>query len=506
MNILLVYPRYPETFWNFRHALKFISKKAAFPPLGLLTVAAMLPSEWSRRLVDMNTDKLKDEDLRWADYVFLSAMDIQKQSAREVIERCNALHTSVVAGGPLFTTSYDEFKGVDHFVLDEAEATLPCFLSDLGNGCAQNLYRSVERPDVRRSPVPAWELIDTRKYATISVQYSRGCPHNCEFCDIVFLNGRVPRTKDAAQLLVELEAVYQTGWRDSVFIVDDNFIGNKKKLKSETLPAVIEWMRAHRHPFNLLTQASIGLADDDELMLLMTAAGFDAVFVGIETPNEDSLGECGKLQNTNRDLLASVRSMQKHGLLVHGGFIVGFDSDPKNIFERQINFIQQSGIVGAMVGLLKAPKGTALYKRLKGENRLTDQWSGDAVDLSTNFVPKMSQESLIAGYRHIISSTYSPRQYYARIGTFLKEHRAAVNSPKVHFRVSKVSALMKSIWYMGLREKGQRYYWRLLLSTLFRRPRSFPMAITLAIYGYHFRKVMESYRSKVLGAAVQARP
>lgn len=502
MNILLVYPRYPDTFWNFRHALKFISKKAAYPPLGLLTVASLLPKGWEKRLVDMNTDKLGDEDIKWADYVFISAMDIQRQSAREVIKRCTQSRTRVVAGGPLFTTGYDEFQGVDHFVLGEGEVTLPRFLADLEKGCAQHLYQSAERPNVNRTPFPAWDLLDARKYASLSLQYSRGCPYNCEFCDIVLLNGRVPRTKGTDQFLGEMEAIHRLGWRGGVFVVDDNFIGNKNKLKSEILPALVKWMKAREYPFTLVTQASVGLADDEELMRLMAEAGFNSVFVGVETPNEDSLGECGKHQNTHRDLLASIKKMQNHGLLVHGGFIVGFDNDPKNIFERQVNFIQQSGIVGAMVGLLKAPRGTALYKRLKGENRLTEEMSGDNTDFSLNFTPKMNSDTLVAGYKHILAVTYAPRQYYARIGTFLKEHRPTRHgSPRL--KMAEIKPLAKSVWYIGLKEKGQWYYWHLFVSTLLRRPRSFPLAITLAIYGYHFRKVIQGYSRKQKAVPVE---
>ena len=502
MNILLVYPRYPDTFWNFRHALKFISKKAAYPPLGLLTVASLLPKGWEKRLVDMNTDKLGDEDIEWADYVFISSMDIQRQSAHEVIKRCTQSRAKVVAGGPLFTTGYDEFQGVDHFILGEAEVTLPRFLADLEKGCSQHLYESDERPDVSRTPVPAWELLNTKKYANLSLQYSRGCPYNCEFCDIVLLNGRVPRTKETEQFLGEMEAIYRLGWRGGVFVVDDNFIGNKNKLKTEVLPAVVEWMKKRHYPFTLTTQASVGLADDEELMRLMVEAGFDSVFVGVETPNEDSLGECGKHQNTHRDLLASIKKMQNYGLLVHGGFIVGFDNDPKNIFERQVNFIQQSGIVGAMVGLLKAPRGTALYKRLKGENRLTEEMSGDSTDFCLNFIPKMNSDTLVAGYKHILAVTYAPRQYYARIGTFLREHRPILHgSPRL--KMAEIKPLAKSIWYIGLKEKGQWYYWRLFVSTLLHRPRSFPLAITLAIYGYHFRKVMQGYSHRQKAAPVE---
>jgi radical SAM superfamily enzyme YgiQ (UPF0313 family) len=499
LNILFVYPRYPDTFWSFRHALKFIAKKAAYPPLGLLTVASLLPREWEKKLVDMNADDLNDEDIAWADYVFISAMDVQRQSAHEVVERCHQLGTKMVAGGPLFTTGHEEFPEVDHFVLGEAETLVSRLVSDLEKGRGERFYQSEERPDIRKSPIPAWDLIDTRKYATLSLQYSRGCPFDCEFCDIVLLNGRVPRTKDVRQLIEELEAIHRLGCCSTVFIVDDNFIGNKKKLKAEVLPAIIEWMKEKGYPFTLFTQASIGLADDEELMRMMTDAGFDRVFIGIETPNEESLGECGKHQNTKRDLVASVKTLQNHGLEVQGGFIVGFDSDPSNIFERQISFIQQSGIVTAMVGILSAPRGTKLYKRLKKEDRLLREASGDNTDFSLNFVPKMSRESLVGGYKNVLTSIYSPRNYYARIGTFLREHRPVVHRRR-SLKKNQVGAFLKSIWYLGIKEKGRTYYWRLVTFTLVRRPRAFPLAITLAVYGYHYRKLLEGYKRKLAAA------
>lgn len=500
MNILLVYPRYPDTFWSFKQALKFVSKKAAYPPLGLLTVASMLPAEWKKKLIDLNTDSLKDADIAWADYVFLSAMGVQQQSARDVIRRCNQLHIKIVAGGPLFTTSYEQFEGVDHFVLGEAEALMADLVADLEKGNARPVYRSEERPSIQKSPGPDWDLIDIRKYASLTMQYSRGCPFDCEFCDIVLLNGHVPRTKDIRQLIGEMETIYNLGWRNSLFVVDDNFIGNKKKLKAEVLPAIIDWMKERNYPFTLFTQASIGLADDEELMRLMVDAGFDRVFIGIETPNEASLGECGKHQNTNRDLAASVRTLQNHGFEVQGGFIVGFDSDPQNIFERQINFIQQTGIVTAMVGLLNAPPGTKLHKRLKKENRLVGEASGDNTDFSVNFTPRMGRENLIRGYKRVLTAIYAPRQYYARIGTLLKEHHPVVHK-RGSLKRSHLEALLKSMWYLGIKEKGQIYYWRLVTFTLVRRPRSFPLAITLAIYGYHFRKLAERYTTGGLAQA-----
>ena len=497
MKILLVSPQYPDTFWSFKYALRFISKKAAFPPLGLLTVAAMLPNEWQKKLVDMNTTTLTDENIKWADYVFISAMIVQKESVKEIIAKCKKFNTKIVAGGPLFTTAYKQFAlyeqvelgDVDHFVLGEAEAILPRFLEDLQKGRAQHIYTANEHPDITKTPIPLWELIDMKKYAEMSIQYSRGCPFNCEFCDIIILDGHRPRTKDKNQLVAELDALYRQGWRDSVFIVDDNFIGNKRKLKSETLPAVIEWSREREYPFGFFTETTINLADDEELMQLMTKAGFDTVFVGIETPNEESLVECNKAPNINRDLIASVKKIQNYGLQVQGGFIVGFDSDPLSIFERQISFIQRSGIVTAMVGLLNAPPGTKLYQRLKKENRLLPGGSGDNTDGTTNFIPKMNYEILVNGYKNIVKTIYSSRQHYERIKTFLTEYRPRrLRKCKLHFY--QIRAVVKSMWFLGVKEKrGRRYYWRLFSSTLLKKPQFFPLFISLAIYGFHFRKV-----------------
>ena len=492
MRVLLVYPQYPDTFWSFKHALRFISKQAVFPPLGLLTVAAMLPDDWEKKLLDMNTAPLTDKDLRWADYVFVSAMAVQQNSAKEVINRCKKLGTKIVAGGPLFGAGYEDFgfDDIDHLISGEAENILPLFLEDLEKGCARHIYMSEERPDITRTPVPLWSLIEKKRYQSMSVQYSRGCPFNCEFCDIVRMNGHVPRTKDRNQVVAELEALYQQGWRASVFFVDDNFIGNKRKLKSETLPAIIEWMEERRHPFSLFTEASINLADDEGLMKLMVEAGFDQVFVGIESPNEESLVECNKLPNKNRDLLASVKRIQNHGFEVQGGFIVGFDSDPLSIFRSQISFIQKSGIVTAMVGVLIAPPGTRLYKRLKKENRLLPRGSGDNTDGSNNFVPKMGYERLVSGYKHILGTIYAPRQYCERIKTFLREYKPKTRR-KGNINPRDFPVLVRSMWVLGIKEKGRRYYWRLFAWTLLRKPKSFPLSIALAIQGFHFRKVAQ---------------
>ncbi len=493
MKILFVYPRYPDTFWSFRHALKFISKKATFPPLGLLTVAAMLPQEWEKRVADLNVKALNDAEISWADFVFISAMVVQKESAKEVIARCVNLNVKVVAGGPLFTTGYEEFEGVNHFVLGEAEVTLAPFLADLAKGNAQHVYTSEERPDISRTPIPLWSLIDMNNYTAMALQYSRGCPFDCDFCDIVVLNGHKPRTKDRQQIVAEMESLYQHGWRGSLFIVDDNFIGNKQKLKTETLPAMIEWSKQKKYPFLFFTEASINLADDEELMALMTEAGFNRVFIGIETPNDDSLLECNKLQNRNRDLASAVKSLQNHGFEVQGGFILGFDSDPASIFRKQISFIQKTGIVTAMVGLLNAPTGTKLYKRLKKENRLLQDMSGDNTDFSINFIPKMKYETLVAGYKNVLDTIYSPRYYYERVVTFLKEYHPRKSAGIEKLRFSHVVSLLKSLWFLGVVNKGRRYFWRLIFSTLLKRPRHFPLSIGLSVSGFHFRKVIEGY-------------
>jgi len=490
MKILLVYPRYPTTFWSFRYAMKFIGRKASFPPLGLLTVAAMLPGKWDKRLIDMNVIVLSDEALKWADYVFISAMTIQRQSAQEVIARCRQLGVKTVAGGPLFTACHDDFPEVDHLVLGEAELTLPPFLADLLKGEARHLYAVDQWADLKNTPVPLWDLIDFRDYAAMNIQYCRGCPFDCEFCDITALFGRKPRSKGLPQLLVELESLYARGWRGAVFFVDDNFIGDKGKLKREVLPAIIDWMEERGRPFYFYTEASIDLADDPRLMELMVRAGFEEVFIGIETPCEESSAESGKVQNRNRDLLASVKRIQRAGLQVHGGFIVGFDNDPPSIFEKQIRFIQESGIVTAMVGLLSAIRGTKLHQRMAQEGRLLGDDSGNNTAIDLNFIPRMEAGALIGGYRTILDTIYSPKNYYQRVIRLLKEYRP-LHLGKFHLQQGYVGALFKSILFLGVIGKERLQFWKLFFWSLAKRPRLFPLAITYAVYGYHFRKVAE---------------
>jgi len=490
VNILLIYPKFPETFWSFTYALRFIKKKSAYPPLGLLTVAALLPETWPKRLVDENINALGDEDLAWADLAFVSAMAVQRNSAADIIDRCKGMGLKIVAGGPLFTSEPDAFEQVDHLVLGEAELTLPAFIADMEGGRPKRTYRATDYPDIRKTPIPFWHLIDMHRYASLNIQYSRGCPFNCEFCNITALFGRKPRTKAPQQVLAELDAIYQTGWRGNIFFVDDNFIGNKSSLKKHLLPALIEW-RKDKKGCVFFTESSINLADDPQLMEMMAQAGFDSVFIGIESPDENSLTECRKVHNKNRDLLKDVKKIHRSGLQVMGGFIVGFDSDTPSIFQRQIDFIQKSGIVTAMVGMLQAPPGTRLFERLSREQRVCTDFSGDNVDGRTNIVPIMGLDHLTDGYRAIMKQIYSPSKFYQRVRGILKELK--VPAATVPVDLQRFLAFFRACLRLGILGKERFHYWYLLMWTLVRRPRLLPLAVTFSIYGFHYRKICELY-------------
>lgn len=489
MKILLVYPKVQETFWSFKHALQVLHRKAAFPPLGALTVAAMLPESWEKRLVDMNVRPLLDKDLLWADYVFISAMIAQKGSARQVMDRCRNLGARTVCGGPLFLSYRDDYLDADHLVLGEGEITVKEFVADVLRGTPRKVYETDERPSLDAAPIPLWDIIDMRDYASMCIQFSRGCPFNCEFCDIIVMNGRVPRTKTEDQMVAELDALYRRGWRGRVFIVDDNFIGNKKKVKN-LLPRIIAWQNSTGRRMSFFTEASVDLAEDEELMDLMVAAGFSKVFLGLETPSEESLRECGKSQNLKRGLSESVRIIQSRGLAVMGGFIIGFDNDPPDIFQRQVNFIQGNGIVTAMIGLLTAVPGTRLYKRLEEEGRLLFKPSGDNTDVtgSLNFVPRMDRETIVKGYQWVMNTIYSPEMYYKRIIEFLNQYRPKAQTS---LEYSDMFTFLRSIWYLGFADASteSKYYWRLLTQSVSRYRKSFADAVAVAIHGYHFRKL-----------------
>jgi radical SAM superfamily enzyme YgiQ (UPF0313 family) len=494
LKILLVNPETPNTFWSLKSALKFVSKKALLPPLGLLTVAAMLPKSFEKKLVDMNVTALHDRDIKWADLVFITGMVIQKKSIDHVIERCKKLNVKTVAGGPLFTSFPEGYLNIDHLVLNEAEITLSAFLSDLEKGHPEPFYTSREKPDLERTPIPQWDLINMNKYAVMCIQYSRGCPFNCDFCDITNLLGRKVRTKTTGQIIDELENLYIHKWRGEVFFVDDNFIGKRQQLKTDLLPAIINWMGKRNHPFNFNTQVSIDMVDDEELMTLMAGAGFDSVFIGIESPNDASLAECNKTQNTGRDVVAAVRKIQQFGMQVQGGFILGFDNDTPGVFDKLISMIQDSGVVTAMVGLLNAPRGTKLYKKMASENRLTKPPTGDNMDCTMNFVPKMDIRELMKGYLKVLNTVYSPKNYYKRVKTLLKNYNFN-GKAKLKLRYRDIKAFLRSMWRIGMMEKGKIYYWLLILRSL-KDPRKLSLAVRLSIYGFHYRKMLKAIQNR----------
>lgn len=488
MKVLLVYPKCPDSFWSFTHALRFISKKAAVPPLGLITVSAMLPDTWQKKLVDLNISPLRTSDVQWADYVFISAMYIQKESVNKVIIESKKWNKKIVAGGPLFTQEHANYSDVDHFILNEAEITMPLFLADLNAGQAQRIYATDEYADLTQTPVPDFHLLSVKDYAFMNIQVTRGCPFSCDFCEITTLLGHKVRMKNSQQIIRELEKIYNLKWRGAVSIVDDNFIGNIKEIKNNLLPEMKKWMQSHKYPFRFSIQSSINLADDKELMSQLIDAGFNAAFIGIETPDEISLQQCNKVQNKNRDLIQSVKKIQQAGIQVSGGFIVGFDSDTSTVFQRQIDFIQQSGIVSAMVGLLNAPKNTKLYHQLEAENRLTTEATGNNTDSSMNFIPKMDYDELLEGYKKIIHNIYSAKPYYKRVRQLLLNYnRLYKGQTKISF--SLLIAFLKSVYVIGFLNKGRTEYWKFIIWTLFNKPKLMVDAITCTVYGYHFRTV-----------------
>ena len=486
MNILLVSPRTPETFWSFKHALRFVGKRAAGPPLGLITVAAMMPPTWRYRLVDQNTAKLSDEEILWADAVMISAMLVHRKSVVETAGRCKALGRPLLAGGPLFGSELGDVEDVEHVAHGEAEEIIDEIVADLGAGSLKPLYRAPRFPELARSPVPRFDLLQMDHYATMSLQSTRGCPYDCEFCDIVALNGRRPRMKSPGQVTCELDALHRLGWRSSVFFVDDNFIGNRPRCK-ELLRAIIDWRENTRSSMTFLTEASVDMAEDAALLELMVGAGFKKVFLGIETPAAEGLKECRKLHNLRGDLLTSVGRIQAAGLEVMGGFIVGFDSDTRDIFDRQFDFIQKAGVVTAMVGLLQAVPRSRLYQRLRREGRLRGDSDGDNTSATLNFETRLNRDFLAGKYRDLMRRLYEPGAYYARIARFLDQHRP--RGPRAHFSRAELGAFFKSLWLMGVRHRGQRAYWRFLARTLLHHPGQLGLAMTLAVYGHHFRQV-----------------
>ena len=488
---LLVYPEHPPTYWGANYALEMVGIKSAFPPLGLLTIAAMFPPEYELRVVDMNVAPLEDSDLEWADMVFTSTMIVQRVSLKTVIERCNRAGVPVIAGGPHPTTFHDEIPGVDHFVLDEAEEIFPGFLRDLEDGTAKTIYREPRKPDVTQTPVPRFDLIDLDNYYSMGLQFSRGCPFDCEFCDITKLYGRVPRTKSPAQMVTEFDSLRKLGWKGPLFLVDDNFIGNKREAMN-LLPVIAEWQKAHGYPFSLSTEASVNLAHLDELMDAMVEAGFDTVFLGIETPNPKALIKTKKPQNTSRKeedfLFHAVRKIQRKGMQVQGGFILGLDSDDEGVFDAQIEFIQQAGIPVAPIYLLTALRGTDMYERLRAEDRLLDKAIGTNA-MTLNFKSELDPRTLLNGYRRVTATLYDPtlENYFQRCLAMF-EHLKAV--PHLRKPMGANAAVVAAMRVRRQLAKNQiPAFSRFIAQVSRNHPRMLSTALGLAGLGYHFERV-----------------
>jgi radical SAM superfamily enzyme YgiQ (UPF0313 family) len=494
MKVLLINPEFPDTYWSFRHALPFEGKRCAFPPLGLLTVSALLPASWERRLIDLNIEKLRSSDIEWADMVMATAMLVQKDSLREVVRRCKAKGKRVVLGGPYVSTTVEELPEADHIFIGESETTVPQFVEDLASGDAKRTYKAAERPPLSATPMAHFHLANLKRYSAMSVQYSRGCPFSCEFCDIIEIYGRIPRTKSNQQILAEFDALKQLGWRGTVFMVDDNFIGNKKNVR-QLLPELAKWQRTNGFPFALTTEASVNLADDKPLLASMREAGFNRVFLGIETPAEESLKEAQKSQNRG-DLLSSVKKIQSYGMEVMAGFIVGFDNDPEDIFERQIRFIRESAIPLAMVGILTALPDTQLWRRLKNEGRLLSEASGNVTNCSINFVPKMDPAFLVHGYKTIMRTIYSPREYYQRTLDSMKRTAHQLSVPGHYQLINGFASLTRILLKLGVLDRERKEFWRFLSHALLKHRDRLAESLRLAAMGYHFRKLSDAFNDR----------
>jgi radical SAM superfamily enzyme YgiQ (UPF0313 family) len=489
MRALLVQAATPLTYWSFHHSLPYVGKAAVLPPLGLATLAALLPRHWELRIHDLHVRPVGDEQLLWADVVMVSGMLVQADSMREVLLRAKALGRRTVVGGPAPTTSPDAFPEADHVFRGEAEGRLEALVLALENpGLPAPRVLSPEgdpRPDLRLAPVPRFDLLDIGEYATLSVQVSRGCPFTCEFCDIIEVFGRVPRLKSTEQVIDELEALRRLGWRGPLFFVDDNFIGNRRQVAG-LLQGIAGWQRRHGRPFDLYTEASLDLAAEPGLVEAMVAAGFSAVFLGIESPSGAALAEAGKKQNLRLDPAEAVRRLTAAGFEVFAGFIVGFDTDGPDIFDQQLELISALPIPRAMVGLLSAVPGTALWRRLEREGRLRCVPRGDQFE-RPNFAPAMDERTLLRGYRRLMASLYEPEAFYRRCARHLDEVRMWPQA----LRPGALGTLFRALWGIGIRGPRRRHFWRLVVRSLRRGPRGFPRALALAVMGEHLVRYTE---------------
>jgi radical SAM superfamily enzyme YgiQ (UPF0313 family) len=493
VRALLINPAIPDTFWSLHYALPILASRATIPPLNLLTVAAMMPRDWSITLVDLNCRSLDDDHLKAADLVFIGGMSIQIASANDVIRRCRDLGVKVCGGGVMFGMDPEAVQTPDYLLLGEVEEVFPLFVEDLAQGRPQAMYRAQRFPDLALTPPPRWDILNLSDYLTMAVQVSRGCPHDCDFCHVTILNGRRPRYKSTCRVLDELTALYLAGWRGPVMFVDDNFIGNREAA-SRLLLDLIHWQEERKYPFIFLSQASLEVADQPRLLELLQRAGFVQLFLGIETPSLAALKECGKTQNVKRNLAEAVGKIQAASIDVLGGFIVGFDADTPAIFEEMARFIEASSISTAMVGALAAPPGTRLFERLEGEGRLLGQSDGDSIAnlKGMNVRPRMGMEALLKGYCELLQRLYDPEPYYRRVRSFLAK---TTPNPYLPFRLPTAKELrifVNTIRVLGVKDPDRRHFWRFMLRCL-PRVAQLPLAVSMAIGGYHYRQVVRRF-------------
>jgi radical SAM superfamily enzyme YgiQ (UPF0313 family) len=485
MRVLLLYPLFPKSFWSFEKTLALVDCKALMPPLGLITVAAILPQSWEFKLIDHNIQEVTESDWNWAELVIISGMIVQKTDLLAQISAAKSRNKLVAVGGPYATTSPQEVKSADFLILDEGEITLPMFIAAIERGDRSGIFRATEKPAVTETPIPRYDLLDLGAYDNMSVQFSRGCPFQCEFCDIIVLYGRKPRTKTPQQLLAELECIYDLGWRGAVFMVDDNFIGNKRNVKL-LLQELKVWMAEKGYPFGLTTEASVDLAQDDELMKLMVECNFKKVFLGIETPDQDSLALTSKFQNTRDPLTESINKITTTGMQVMAGFIIGFDGEKAQAGDRIVQFVEQTNIPLAMFSMLQALPSTALWDRLEKEGRLLNGSANINQTTLMNFVPTRNIEDIATEYVNAFWKLYDPAVYLERVFRYYMMLGSVQNTKSLRPSWKTIRALGLILWKQGIVAQTRGLFWRNLIQVLVKKPRQIEIYLTLCAYLEHF--------------------
>lgn len=500
MRVLLLYPLFPKTFWSFEKILELVDRKVLLPPLGLITAAAIFPQDWEYRLVDHNVREVTEAEWAWADLVVLSAMIVQKQDFCDQIREAKRRGKRVAVGGP-YPTSIPEDAleaGADYLILDEGEITIPLFVEAVQRGETQGIFRSNgDKPDVTSTPIPRYDLLEFDAYDSMSVQFSRGCPFQCEFCDIIVLYGRKPRTKAPEQLLAELDRLYELGWRRAIFMVDDNFIGNKRNVKL-LLKELKQWMADHEYPFTFNTEASVDLAQDPELMQLMMECNFNAVFLGIETPDADSLELTKKFQNTRGSLVEAVQTINRAGLRIMAGFIIGFDGEKRGAGDRIIDFVEETAIPTAVFGLLQALPNTALWHRLEKEGRLYDTKTDGNQFALMNFVPTRPIEEIAREYVHAFCTLYDPSRFLSRVYRhFLQLQPSPCPVPFRFPSLTDLRALAIVVWRQGFKRSTRWQFWRQFFGILKHNPGVWDHYVTVCAHAEHFLEYRQIVRDQI---------